>query len=104
SSFESHLHPDDHDPTMDAIEAHLTERVPYDVEYRLRTKKQGYRWFRARGQAVWNEAGKPLRAAGSITDITDRKDAQQGLIQERFLLHTLLDHLPDAIYFKDTEG
>ncbi len=42
--------------------------------------------------------------AGSITDITDRKLAESSLKHERFLFQTLFDHLPDAIYFKDTAG
>jgi PAS domain S-box-containing protein len=40
--------------------------------------------------------------AGSHEDITDRKNAEEELAQERHLLHTLMDHLPDLIYFKDT--
>jgi PAS domain S-box-containing protein len=78
-TFESHLHPDDTEPTFAAIEAHLKDRVPYDVEERLRTKSGQYRWFRARGQALWDEAGSPLRFAGSITDITERKRAEEQL-------------------------
>ncbi len=98
------LHPDDLDPTMAAIAAHIQQRVPYDVEYRLRTRSGDYQWYRARGQAIWDEAGTATRMAGSITDITERKKAESSLKEERFLFHTLLEHLPDAIYFKDTRG
>jgi len=77
--FEAHLHPDDKEHTEAAIEAHLKDREPYDVEERLRTKSGEYRWFRARGQAVWDEAGNPIRMTGSITDITERKQAEEAL-------------------------
>jgi GAF domain-containing protein len=50
--------------------------VAYDVEERLRTKSGEYRWFRARGQAIWDEAGQPVRMVGSTTDITERKLAE----------------------------
>jgi PAS domain S-box-containing protein len=83
ASFESRLHPDDRERTLQAVRAHLEQRVPYDVEYRLRTKSGAYRWFRARGQAVWDESGKPQRMAGSITDITDRKEAFEALQRAR---------------------
>ena len=104
SSFREGLHPKDFDGVMRAIESHLQHREPYDVEYRLQTKGGEYRWYRARGQAIWDETGKATRMAGSITDITDRKAAEELLEHERFLFRTLFDHLPDAIYFKDTSG
>jgi two-component system, NarL family, sensor histidine kinase UhpB len=80
-SFNSHLHPDDFDRTWNAVRAHLDQRVPYDVEYRLRTKDGQYRWFRSRGQAVWGLDGTAIRMAGSLTDIHDRKMAEESLRQ-----------------------
>ncbi|MFG0336121.1 MAG: PAS domain S-box protein, partial [Maioricimonas sp. JB049] len=104
ATLRDHVHPDDRQRTFEAIDQHLKDHQPYDVEYRLRTRSGEYRWFRARAQAVWNETGQPTRMAGSITDITEVKRTQNLLEHERFLLHTLLEHLPDAIYFKDAEG
>ena len=79
SSLSSRLHIDDERGFTEAVEAHVTRKKPYDVEYRLRTKAGDYRWFRARGQAVWNEAGVAVRMAGSITDITENKTAEEAL-------------------------
>ena len=44
------------------------------------------------------------RAVCVVQDITDRMRAEQALIEERRLLHTLMDNLPDVIYFKDRES
>ena len=79
SEFESRLHPDDREQTLAAVQNHLERQVPYDVEYRLKTKQGDYRWIRARGQAIWNESGHPTRMAGSISDITDRKQVEDAL-------------------------
>jgi PAS domain S-box-containing protein len=82
NTFESHLHPDDRERIGAALEAHLKDRVLYDVEERLRTKSGEYRWFNARGQALWDEAGNPTRMTGHITDITKRKQAEEALAQQ----------------------
>jgi chemotaxis protein methyltransferase CheR len=78
-SFRSRLHPEDAEAIWTAMERHIKERVPYKVEYRLRTKSGEYLWFLARGQAIWNTEGKAIRMSGSIQDITERKQAELNL-------------------------
>jgi len=82
-TFDAFLHPDDEEHTMAAIEAHLKYQEPYDVEQRLRTKSGEYRWFRIRGQALWDKAGNPVRMVGSSTDITEHKQAEKELQQAK---------------------
>ena len=69
--------------------------------------------FEINGQLGWYLTTKvPLRdALGQITglvgialDITARKQAEVALINERNLLHTLVDHIPDFIFVKDTQS
>lgn len=86
-SWASTLHPDDLQPTLDAIQAHIKDKIPYDVEYRCCSKEGTYRWFRARGEAFWDAEGTPLRMAGSISDITEQKLAQQALRRSEELLN-----------------
>jgi PAS domain S-box-containing protein len=78
-SFRSRLHPEDAEAIWAAIERHLQERVAYKVEYRLRAKSGEYLWFLARGQAIWDTAGKAIRMSGWIQDITERKQAELNL-------------------------
>ena len=77
ASFEMSLHPDDREPTLAKVRHHLEDHEPYDVEYRLKTHSEQYRWFRARGQAIWNASGRVIRMAGSLTDITERKQVEE---------------------------
>lgn len=70
------LHPDDFDMTWRAVERHFQDREPYHIEHRLKTKSGEYRWYLERGQAVWDENGVPIRMAGSIKDITQRKSTE----------------------------
>ncbi len=83
ATFWQLIHPDDKRPTELALQRHLLYRDLYDVEYRLHTRDDRYKWFRARGQAVWNEQGEAVRMAGSISDIHDKKLAEANLEQAR---------------------
>ena len=78
-SWASRLHPEDAGRTFAALTAHIERRVPYDEEYRLLTKAGRYGWFRARGQAIWDETGRMTRMAGSLRDVTDQKLAEDAL-------------------------
>jgi len=82
-SFESRLHSEDHDLTLEAVKLHLEAQLPYEVEYRLRGKDGDYRWFLARGQAVWDSGNQPIRMAGSISDITERRLTEDQLRQSQ---------------------
>jgi diguanylate cyclase (GGDEF)-like protein/PAS domain S-box-containing protein len=73
------IHPDDSEWVQEAIRQHLTAKVPYAVEFRMRTKSGAYRWFLTRGEALRDEHGKAIRMAGSATDVTDVKLAQEEL-------------------------
>lgn len=78
-SFKEHLHPDDQSQVWEDVSAHFRSGTPYDVEYRLRSKQGGYRWFRATGGATRNHRGEAVRMSGAIQDITDRKAAAGAL-------------------------
>jgi PAS domain S-box-containing protein len=79
TSWMALVHQDDADRVHQTTRRHLDTREPYDVEVRVRMKDGGYRWFRDRGQAVWDAAGRPIRMVGSISDITEQRNAEQAL-------------------------
>ncbi|OLP20144.1 hypothetical protein BST81_01540 [Leptolyngbya sp. 'hensonii'] len=80
--WSSRIHPDDRDRVMQAVADHFAHQTPfYQEEYRVQRKDGTYIWVLDRGQALWDEAGKPVRMAGSESDITDRKQAEAQLRQ-----------------------
>ncbi|MDN0077082.1 EAL domain-containing protein [Crenobacter sp. SG2303] len=99
-----YLHPDDYASTIAAFNAHFSGHPGYDVEYRMRTKSGSYRWFRARGQAQRDASGRPIRMAGSFTDITDRKLAEAALSAEKKRAQVTLASIGDAVITTDTSG
>ena len=48
--------------------------------------------------------GRILGSQGVVRDITERKRAEEKLEEERILLRTLIDNLPDQIYIMDVQG
>ena len=76
------VHPDDRIRISQAVAAHLQDNVELDVEFRLLHSSGEYRYCMARGKAWRNAQGKPFRMSGVISDITERKRAEESL---RFL-------------------
>ena len=99
-AFVSRLHPEDVDATLAALDKHVEHHDPYDLEYRIRTKSGEYRWFHAGGQASWDEEGKPARMAGSIRDITERKDMEEALRQSQERFRQMAQNLPGSIIYQ----
>ena len=102
--WESRVHPDDRDRVMAAMQDHLENHVPYAIEYRLRQKSGDYCWIYARAQAIWDETGKPTRMAGSISDITDRKRAEEALQQSEAKYRALIDTTQTGYVVLDQQG
>ena len=72
------VHPEDIDPAIAALQAHLQRQTSlYRAECRLRCKDGSYKWILARGQAQWDDSGKPVRMVGSHQDISDRKQVEE---------------------------
>ena len=103
-SWTSRLHPEDRDRVFAAVNAHMEQHVPYDVEYRLLTKAGEYHWFRARGQAIWNADGHVIRMAGSLQSIMDRKRTEEAIHRSKQLLAEVANNTTVVIYVKDLDG
>jgi PAS domain S-box-containing protein len=79
------------------------EDVTADYEIAF-IRKDGEKRYVAMSVVLLRDAsGKPQTVA-QVLDVTERKQAEMALARERNLLHTLIDSLPDQIFFKDTEG
>jgi diguanylate cyclase (GGDEF)-like protein/PAS domain S-box-containing protein len=94
------IHPDDRDEVEARIAAHLNGRnAHFEGEYRMMHKDGAYRWAISRGLAVRIQDGQAYRMAGSQTDITARKNAEEQLLYDAF--HDALTGLPNRALFMD---
>jgi diguanylate cyclase (GGDEF)-like protein/PAS domain S-box-containing protein len=77
------IHPEDREDAVGALRDHLAMRSShYESEHRLRQRDGSWLWVRVRGQAVWDVVGRPTRMAGSMTDISRSKAAEERLVFE----------------------
>lgn len=77
------------------------ERESFEMEYPCPSPTE-QRWFVAR-VTRFPGAG-PVRVVVAHENITRMKQAELKLSEERNLLRTLIDNLPDRVYAKDLEG
>jgi two-component system cell cycle sensor histidine kinase/response regulator CckA len=103
--WENRVHPDDYQRVMEVGKAFVEGRAPlFEVEYRLRHKDGGYRWVLSRGACLRDSQGKAYRMAGSLTDITSRKTADELLKRNEALLGTVLETLPVGVWILQKDG
>ena len=77
TNFKAFLHPDDRDELAHGVTRHLEQQVPFEMDYRLRTKSGDYHWFEGRGQSRFDQKRNVVRMSGSIRDITRQKHDEE---------------------------
>ncbi|TPL87402.1 PAS domain S-box protein [Mesorhizobium sp. B2-3-12] len=104
------IHPDDRAAVAEADRAHLEgETEFFEAEFRMRHKDGRWIWILDRGKAIERDAdGQLIRAIGSLTDITRRKQAEERLTvsaallaDEKERLKVTLQSIGDAVICTD---
>ena len=78
-TFREALHPNDHAPVFQAVEATVAHDLPYDIECRIIRPSGEERTIHCRGKVTRDTLGKPIRMAGTVQDITERKQTAKKL-------------------------
>lgn len=76
---------------------HVQARTPFDIEHRLLMSDGSLRWFNVRGQGLWDESGTLIRMAGSLRDITSRKEMESALQRSQREYRMLVERLPEGV-------
>lgn len=93
--WEELIHPEDLPAVKTAFAAHLAgEEEVYDTEYRLRRKNGSYIWVAEHGRVVRHDReGRPVRAAGTLRDVTEAKSMRERLSESLEELRALAQRL-----------
>ncbi|NJO01621.1 MAG: PAS domain S-box protein [Bacteroidia bacterium] len=106
-SWSARLHPDDRELTLRALYNHIMSKdrtIPYEVEYRLRTKQNKYVWFFASGETLRDAEGNPKKFAGTIRNINRRKKAERDLAEQTAIVKGILNASVNSIIAVNVRG
>lgn len=98
-----YIHPDYYDETSKQFKRALESKTPVYFEVMGIDVYGNEQWYALTANAVRDKAN-PDQLLVVARNITEKKRAEQDLIDERNLLRTLIDSVPDSIYIKDIEG
>jgi PAS domain S-box-containing protein len=98
------VHPDDLAHTIEVFGNALSTGQPFEFEYRLRRFDGVYRWFQARVVPVRNVEGQILHWNALVTDIDDRKKAEEALQSSERNLSLMINVIPTVIAVLGTDG
>jgi PAS domain S-box-containing protein len=91
-TFVSLVYEEDMERVNDYVQRYLSGEIEaYYMEFRMKHKEGSLRWILAKGEALRDDEGRPFRMAGSHSDITKRKNAEDALQENRLRLELAMD-------------
>ncbi len=110
------VHPDDIVETEQKFQIATESTNEFELDYRIITSK-GIRWINVKARIIRDEAGKAIFCQGLHQDMTDAnktaellqakaalEKSQTEVLKQTKLLRSIIDSIPDLIFFKDLEG
>lgn len=97
-SYEELTHPDDRKRVRDVIEQALAHGHRFDIEYRLLRKDGEVRWVVERGTGILHAADSSAEIVGCVQDITERKKAEQALLEAERRYRSIFENAVEGIF------
>lgn len=94
---------EDRDLVLSETQEALAERRPFKVVYRIRSADGQVRWVWEQGLGVYSESGELEGIEGFITDISERKQAEEALKRSEEIYRALVEGTSDAIFMVDRD-
>ncbi|MBU4178027.1 MAG: PAS domain S-box protein [Proteobacteria bacterium] len=82
-NFLCYIHAEDRDAVEQAVRDALERNLPYSIEHRVQRHDGGLVWVHEQAEIIRDETGHPLRMAGTVQDITERKSLEDQILQSR---------------------
>ncbi|HEU5070909.1 MAG TPA: PAS domain S-box protein [Verrucomicrobiae bacterium] len=104
ASWKNRIHPADQERVVQEIHRVIDGQGEYwSDEYRFRRRGGSYAYVLDRGYVIRNREGKPVRMVGGMTDLTERRQAEEALARSNRALR-LLSAGSEALVHATDEG
>src|SRR5262245_8548818 len=98
------VHPEDLPLVIETFTRSIASGIPYDIVQRLRRFDGAYRWFQNSGFPVRDADGRVVRWCVLLTDIDDRKRAEEALRESERSFRLLVDTIPALVWMGNPDG
>jgi PAS domain S-box-containing protein len=98
------VHPDDLPHTIEVFTRSIGAGSPYEITHRLRSAAGVYRWFQDNGFPLCDAGGSIVRWCVLLTDIDERKRAEEALVRQERELRLLVETIPALVWRGTPEG
>ncbi|TVP61674.1 MAG: PAS domain S-box protein [Nodularia sp. (in: Bacteria)] len=98
------VHPEDRELLDNQFTDVLDREKYYAIEYRMRHEDQEYRYVLDQGIIVRDPHGQVIRTVGSVTDISERKQAEAALQKSETKFRRIVESNIFGVYFGDFSG
>lgn len=102
--WSSAVHPDDAQATIDAWNAAVAQRRPFEFEHRLQTATGEYRTFAIRAVPTLGADGEILEWVGVHTDVTEARAGEAALRESEERFRLMADTAPSPVWLTDAAG
>jgi PAS domain S-box-containing protein len=96
--WSSYIMEDDRERVVAAFRSLTMDRQSIDEEYRILRPDGEMRWVRSRGFQVHDRSGAHIRNIGIVTDMTERRQAEDAVRQSQKRLHDVFDGLGPSLF------
>jgi len=103
-SFLGGIHPEDRQLVQSAVEAALSRIAPYNIEHRITRPNGDERIVCEIGEVTFDKSDKPVRLAGTVQEITERKLAERIIKESEERYRIVAETASDVIITIDERG
>jgi len=102
--WSSLIHPDDRERVVNLWRRSVETGQPYDVEHRARRADGVFRWLHSRAQPLRDAEGRIIRWCIMLTDVDDRKRAENALRASELNFRVIIDSIPGLVHTLTAAG